>query len=106
MAARRYHLSRRARADLDTIADYLRAHNPAAAHKVLTALYGTFQFLADNPESGTPRKDLHPNVRLFTSRRPARNYVIFFYPQPGGVEISDIVHAAQDWEGMFERGER
>jgi toxin ParE1/3/4 len=106
MTAGRYYLSRRARADLDAIVDYLRERDPTAARSVLTALRTTFQLLADNPESGTRRDDLHPNVRLFTSRRPARNYVVFFYPRPDGVEISDIVHAAQDWEGMFGRGER
>ena len=106
MAAGRYYLSRRARADLDAIADYLRERNPSAARSVLTALYDTFQSLASNPQSGTRRDDLHPNVRLVTSPRPARNYIVFFYPRPDGVEISDIVHAAQDWEGMFGRGER
>jgi plasmid stabilization system protein ParE len=106
MAARRYYLSRRARADLDSIAHYLAERNPKAARRVLTELRNTFQLLATSPESGTRRDDLHPNVRLFTPSPPARNFVVFFYPHPDGVEISDIIHAAQDWEGMFDRGER
>jgi toxin ParE1/3/4 len=77
-----------------------------AARVVLTALRETFQYVASNPHSGTRRDDLHPNVRLFTSPRPANNYLVFFYARPDGVEISHIIHAAQDWERMFGRGER
>jgi toxin ParE1/3/4 len=106
MAAGRFHLSRRARADLDFIADSLAERSPDAARRVLTELRETFQALAQNPQIGTRRDDLHPNVRLFTPSRPASNYVIFFYPRPDGVEISDVIHAARDWEGAFERGER
>jgi toxin ParE1/3/4 len=106
MASRRYFLSRQARADLDSIAAYLREKSPSAARRVLTELFRTFQFLAAAPESGTQRDDLYPKARLFTPSRPAANYVVFFYARSDGVEISDIIHAAQDWEGMFSRGER
>lgn len=106
MAGRQFRLSRRARADLDAISDYLREQNRNAARKVMLALLESFRFLADNPGSGTARDDLHPNVRVFSPARPARNYVVFFYPRSDGIEISDVVHAAQDWEGMFARDER
>jgi toxin ParE1/3/4 len=106
MAARRYYLSRRARDDLESISSYLAERSPTAARRVLTELRNTFQFLATNPESGTRRDDLHPNVRIYTPSRPARNYVVFFYPHPEGVEISDVIHAAQDWEELFARGDR
>jgi toxin ParE1/3/4 len=45
-------------------------------------------------------------VRIFTPSRPARNYVVFFYPHPDGIEISDVIRAAQDWEELFARGDR
>jgi toxin ParE1/3/4 len=106
MAARRYYLSRRARADLDTISEYLRERSPEAARHVLTELRNTFQLLAKNPELGTRRDDLHPNVRVFSPSRPARNYIVFYYPRSNGVEIWDVIHAAQDWEGMFAHGQR
>ena len=106
MAARRYHLSRRARADLDAISTYLAERSPGAARRVLTELRDTFQLLARNPQIGTRRDDLYPNVRIFTPSRPASNYLVFFYPRPDGVEISDVIHAARDCEGMFARGER
>lgn len=106
MATRSYTLSRRARIDLDLIADYLSERSPESARRVLIELRNTFRALAENSQLGTRRDDLRPDVRLFTPSRPASNYVIFFYPCPGGVEISDVVHAAQDWEGTFARGER
>ena len=106
MASRRYLLSRRARADLDSIVEFLATRNPGAARRVLTELRTTFQSLALNPEMGTRRDDLHADVRLFTPSRPAGNYVVFYYPTIDGVEIADIIHAAQDWEGMFAQGDR
>lgn len=106
MATRRYRLSRRARADLDAIADYLRERDSGAARSVMMALRDAFRYLADNSGSGTARDDLHPHLRVYSPGRPARNYALFFYRRSDGIEISDIVHAARDWEGMFARGER
>jgi toxin ParE1/3/4 len=106
MPSRRFYLSYRARADLDSIADYLAERNPDAARRVLLELQNTFMTLALNPEMGSRRDDLHPNIRMFTPSRPARNYVVFYYPRAGGIEISDVIHAARDWAGMFSRGER
>jgi toxin ParE1/3/4 len=106
MAARRYKLSRRARADLDSISDYLGERSPKSARRVLNELCNAFEYLARNPESGTRRDDLHPGVRIFAPPRPARNYVINFYPRPDGVDISDVIHSARDWAGMFAGGER
>jgi toxin ParE1/3/4 len=106
MASRRYRISRRARADLDSIASYLAAASSIAARRVLLELEATFQSLARDPEIGTRRHDLHPNIRIFVPSRPASNYVVFYYPCPDGIEISDVVHAARDWIGMFSTGER
>jgi plasmid stabilization system protein ParE len=60
MAAGRFHLSRRARADLDFIANYLAEHSPDAARRVLSELRESFRTLAQNPHIGTRRDDLHP----------------------------------------------
>jgi toxin ParE1/3/4 len=106
MVPRRYFLSRQAHADLDSISSYLAERSPSAARQVLIELHNTFQSLATNPEIGTRRDDLYLNARLFSPARPADNYVIFFYSRSDGVEISDIIHGAQDWEGMFARGDR
>jgi toxin ParE1/3/4 len=106
MAAPRFYLSRRARADLDSITEYLASQSTIAPRRVLLELWNTFEFLAANPEVGNRRDDLHPNVRMFTPSRPASNYIVFYYPRESGVEISDVIHAARDWTGMFASGER
>jgi toxin ParE1/3/4 len=43
---------------------------------------------------------------MFIPSRPANNYIVFYYPGTDGIEISDVVHAAQDWPQMFASGER
>jgi toxin ParE1/3/4 len=106
MAAPRFHLSRRARADLDSIADYLASQSAIAPRRVLVELWNTFEVLAANPEIGNRRDDLHPNVRMFTPSRPASSYIVFYYPRANGIEISDVIHAARNWPGMFASGER
>ena len=106
MAAPQFYLSRRARAYLDLIADYLAKHSATAPRRVLLELWNTFKVLAASPEIGNRRDDLHPNVRTFTPSRPASSYIVFYYPRADGVEISDVIHAARDWPEMFASGER
>ena len=101
-----YRISRQADSDLEGIADYIADFNPTAASDVLNTLHDTFAFLARNPDAGTLREDLRPNLRIFSPNRPAHNYVIFLYPRPDGIEVASVIHGAQDWIGMFRRGER
>jgi toxin ParE1/3/4 len=103
----RYRLSRQADIDLDHIAADVAAFNVRAALRVLDTLHEAFQTLAANPEIGAVRDDLMPNLRLFSPRRPASNYIIFYYELlGGGIEISDVVHGARDWAPLFTRGPR
>lgn len=103
----RYRLSRQADADLDDIADYVASERPRAAIRILNTLHDAFRTLATNPEIGTLRDDLLPNLRTFSPRHPASNYIIFYYELlGGGIEISDVVHGARDWMTLFISGER
>ena len=106
MNATKFRLSRQARTDLERIADYLAERNPGAAERVLDTLLEAFEFLGENPLAGVARDDLHPLLRMFVPRRPAASFVVFYYPLRNGIEVSDVIHAAQDWIGMFEQGER
>jgi plasmid stabilization system protein ParE len=101
-----YRLSRQARIDLDGIAEYIAEHNPAAVDRVLAGLRDTFSMLAASPQIGELRDDLSPGVRMQLAKRPAHKYVIFYYDRGDGVEISDVIHGARDWPGMFARGQR
>jgi toxin ParE1/3/4 len=106
MAKQFYRVSNQALADLYQIANYLGTEAPNSADAVLDEIHDVFQTLSGNTELGTERDDLSPGLRMFVPRRPAQNYVILYYTIGGGVEISDVIHAARDWVGMFRRGER
>jgi plasmid stabilization system protein ParE len=106
MTLRKYRFSRQAQNDLAEIADYLSERSARAADRVLDAFLMTFERLAENPWMGMNRADLHPGLRMFVPRRRADSFVIFYYPLSDGIEVSDVVHASQDWLGMYERGER
>ena len=67
-------------------------------------LQETFLLLAQFPELGTVREDLAPNVRMFAPRKPASNYLVFFYPLANGVEISDVIHGSRDWLELLKGG--
>jgi toxin ParE1/3/4 len=106
MSTRRYRLSPQALADLKEIAGYLGQRSSAAASTVLEALQQTFRTLADDPELGERRDDLHPGIRMFVPAKPAQRYVVFYYFRESTLEISDVIHSARDWVGLFAQGER
>ncbi|KAA1258382.1 Plasmid stabilization system protein [Rubripirellula obstinata] len=97
----RYRLAIAAVADLDEIAD-----GPSNAVAILEALRSTFQVLADHPNVGTLREDLLPGIRVFSPPRPANDYVVLFYPMPGGIEVANVIHGSRDWITMFSSGGR
>lgn len=100
-----YRLSRQADQDLDGIADVIAEHNPSAAVRMLDALYDTFRSLAGSPGIGQRRDDLRANLHVFPGRRPAHNYVIFYYPIPDGIEVAAIIHGRRDWVAMWMHGQ-
>lgn len=102
----RYKLSRQAVTDLEEIADYIAKDNPTAAVRVLDALHETLSVLGRNPDIGSLRDDLRPNLRIFPGRKPAQNYIIFYYPTKHGIEVNSVIHSSRDWIGLFERGNR
>lgn len=106
MSARHFRLSPQALTDLQDIAHYLHEHSPSAAVSVLDALERTFRMLADHPELGEMRDDLHPGIRMLVPDRPAHRYVVFYYIADSAIEISDVIHSARDWISLFARGER
>ena len=46
----------------------------------------------ENPLAGRARLDLRPNLRSF----PVGSYIVFYVPQPDGVEIVRGMHGHQD----------
>lgn len=99
-----YRLTRQAMQDMDQIWDYIgdKNDNPDAADRLVIRFHTTFARLAKSPGSGHRRDDLCPGMRVF----PVGNYVVFYHPSTGGIDITGIVHARRNWTEMFDVGKR
>jgi len=88
----RYRLSRQAGADLDDIWLYIASDSLAAADRFVDELIGKFQTLATQPGIGRTREELGESLRSF----PVGNYVIFYRPTNGGVDIVRVLSGFRD----------
>jgi toxin ParE1/3/4 len=86
----------RATQDLAAIADYIHAHNPAAAQNVRAAILGSLQTLALFPEVG--RRQTVEGVRKFVTRKYP--YLVYYTVDQGDEEIVilTIQHPARQRE--------
>jgi toxin ParE1/3/4 len=66
--------TRRATENIAEIADYIRAHNPAAARRVRAAIYDSLQILILFPDVGRQQKT--EGVRKFVTRKYA--YLVYY----------------------------
>ena len=82
-------VTKRARLQIDLIADYLNEHNPAATRRFLESLRTAYWQLSDFPLSG--RRGTVSNTR----RLIVRPYVLTYRVVASGVEILDIRHGRQ-----------
>jgi toxin ParE1/3/4 len=55
--------------------------------------------LSDHPHAGQRRTELRPCLRSF----PVGNYLIFYRPLRGGVELVRVLHGARDVRRSFDR---
>lgn len=94
----KYVLAPLADADVEEIWFYVAQYDSEFADTYVQDLAKEFSFLAENPKAGKRRPDLAPDLRFF----PYRRYCIFYYPTESGVEISRVLHSAQDIEAIFE----
>ena len=94
-----YRNSSAANADIEGISNYIFDLNPVAADRFLDALDETCELLAQHPLIGRPRPELGENVRSF----PVGNYLIFYVPRAGGVDIARVIYGGRDLPGAFGR---
>jgi toxin ParE1/3/4 len=83
--------------DYAEIWDYVAADNPDAADALLRSLDGALQMLSDHPHAGQRRPELRPRLRSY----PVGNYLIFYRPMRGGVELVRVLHGARDVRKIF-----
>ena len=84
-----FRFSRRAAADLMSIADYtLRKWGKAQAARYISELEVCCQRLADSPALGRPCDDVRPELR----RLEHGKHVVFYRQKRGGIMVSRILH--------------
>ena len=86
-----------AEADLIEIWTYIAQDSPTRADKLLDQFDEKSQTLAQSPFIGKARDELGPTIRSF----PIGNYVLFYQPVEGGIEIIRVLHGARDIEALF-----
>lgn len=90
--ANRFRKRPRADADLDSIWNYIAADNVEAADRLIARIGTVFEMLVQNPLAGRGRAELAQGLRSVV----IANYIIFYYPQPDGVEVVRVMHGGQD----------
>jgi toxin ParE1/3/4 len=89
-----------AQADLLALYDWIAERaDPGTAYAYTSGIEEHAQRLAQFPHRGTPRDDLVPGLRTVPYRR---RVTIAYRVLEDRVEVLRLVHAGQDWEGMFE----
>lgn len=88
-------LSRRARSDLDRILRRLARENPQAARRYRTEFGKHFERLEQWPESGAPRDDLRPGMRMVVHSP----YLVLYRYADDVVTIVTVIHSARDLTG-------
>lgn len=78
--------------DLEEIWLYIAADNIDAADALIDELVEKSTLLAINVELGRARPELHEGLRSF----PVGNYVLFYRPESGGIELTRVLHGARD----------
>jgi toxin ParE1/3/4 len=93
----RLRFSRRAERDLNRIGDHIKKHNPAAAERWVDLIESKCRSLAEQPGLGRSRSELRQDLRSLT----VGNYLIFYRPVEGGIEIVRALHGRRDLAALF-----
>jgi toxin ParE1/3/4 len=93
----RYRIDENARDDMKRIHRYISKDNPVAARNVVESIRERFRLLAQQPLIGESVEHIAPGLR----RSSIGNYVIYFRPKDNWVEISRVLHGAQEAEVQF-----
>jgi toxin ParE1/3/4 len=72
--------------------------SPDAAERFTEAVEASFSFLENNPEIGREYEAQHERLAGVRVWRVSgfEKHLIFYRPQPDGVEILDVIHGARD----------
>ncbi|MCA9059475.1 MAG: type II toxin-antitoxin system RelE/ParE family toxin [Planctomycetaceae bacterium] len=85
--------------DLTQIRDQIAENNVTAAAELLDAVDEVCNRFGQQPHIGRSRDDLLPGIRVFPVKK---NYAVFYRVHDDAVEIVRVVHAARDFNRLFE----
>lgn len=86
-----------ARRDYAAIWDHVAEHNPAAADRLLRAFDRELALLSKFPGAGPARPEIRAGVRSF----PVGEYLLFYRPVEGGIELLRVLHGKRDLRRAF-----
>lgn len=93
----------RARFDIDETAFYIACDNAPAGARFLHAVENTLGFLLEMPKAGRRREIANPDLRGLR-QYPIRgfgNWLIFYRPIDGGIEVIRVLHGARDIDAIL-----
>jgi len=89
--------SPRARLDLIEIWHYIAADNEPAASDMLRRIDRAVRVLADRPNAGRARPELHPDIRSF----PIGNYIVFYRVTERAIDIVRVLSGFRDIDRVY-----
>ena len=92
-----YFFSEIAVRDLDEICDRIAIVNPKAASELFEAIRQNCRLVAQFPNMGKNYSKLAPGLRGFI----IKDYIVFYYPRPDGIDLVRVVSAYRDLEVLF-----
>lgn len=91
-------LSPEAEQDLIDIWSYIADDSLVNADHYIDKLYDKAVILSKNPEIGSERYDLIPEMKCF----PVDKYILYYRKIHNGVEIIRVLHASRDMNLIFD----
>jgi toxin ParE1/3/4 len=87
------------RRDYEAIWDYVAERDVAAADDLLRSFDAGLGLLSEHPLAGAARSELRPRLRSY----PVGNYLLFYRPMRGGIELIRVLHGARDHRRIFKQ---
>jgi toxin ParE1/3/4 len=85
-----------ARLDLIDIWNYIADDNEAAANWMFDRIEGVLRMLSEQPKAGREGPELAPELRSL----PVGNYLLFYLPLPGGIDLVGQYRKPKAYGGM------
>jgi antitoxin ParD1/3/4 len=96
-----YRFTPEAEDDLFEIWCYIARDSVAAANRVESAVYDACAFLAQEPQSGSPRKHVTGLPVHFWTVQRYPNYVVVYRPETQPLEIIRVLHGMRDLKRLL-----